>query len=549
VLAAIIIVALVGTASTHHEFSATADEPMHVIAGLEWWDGNYSIGPGGSGARPSPARAGIVIDTPIAQVAAAAGPYFFQGLRSHWRAERAWTPTSTVGPRDVLYANGGVETNLVSARRGVLPFLALAILLTWVLARRLFGEAAGLAAAAALACVPAVLGHAGLATADVAFISMYALVSVVYLWWLDGAGGDHLAPPWSRSIALGLAYGLALSTKASLLMFPPGALVVAYLRARELEAGRTAPRGRAQSLVGLLAPWRHYVAMTAIIALVLWTSYRYSWASIADEAGPELTTTLVNRCAHSDGTRDLLRRILQHHVPAPGFFENLLVLCGQHDGGDATAYLLGRVSQQRVPLFFPITLGLKMPLPFAALAAVGAMVALRRSGQPQWRSMLPLTLALVALVSVIPVRINVGVRHVLHLIPLLAVYVGAGAVTLWKAARRRLVTRAVTVCLGVWLLSTPVRAAPDQMAWFNALAGRHPEDFLLDSDLDWGQDLFRLRRELEVRGVESFSIAYFGGADVCQERLPPGRWLRPHTPVTGWIAVSEMYRKGVVAFY
>jgi 4-amino-4-deoxy-L-arabinose transferase-like glycosyltransferase len=546
-LSGIVVAALAATAATHHVFSTTADEPLHVTAGLEWWDGSYSIGAGGPGARPSPSRVAIVIDTPIAQVAAAVGPYFAHGLRSEWRAERVSSPTSTAGPRDVLYKGDGLEANLVSARRGVLPFLALAVVMTWALGRRLFGEAAGLGAAAAVTCVPAVLGHAGLATADVAFISVYLLVTFVFLWWLDGVADDG-APSWRRTLALGLAFGVALSTKASMLMLPPGAFVVAFLRERELEAARGAPRPLLRSLAAVLSPWRHFAAMGALTAIVVWAAYRFSWASPADEAGPELFATLVNRCAAPGAGQELLARVLHHGLPAPGFIENMLVLCGQHGGGDATAYLLGRITQQRVPLFFPITLALKMPLPFAALAVVGVRSALRRRDQPQWRALAPLMLALVALVVVLPVRINVGVRHVLHLFPLLAVYVGAGVVALWNEARRPRLGRAAAVGLVAWLLSTPVRAAPDHLAWFNALAGRHPEDLLLDSDLDWGQDLFRLERELAVRRVDRVSVAYFGGADLCRHRLPGGRWLRPYERTTGWIAVSEMYRKGVVGF-
>ena len=137
----------------------------------------------------------------------------------------------------------------------------------------------------------------------------------------------------------------------------------------------------------------------------------------------------------------------------------------------------------------------------------------------------------------------------LHLYPLLAIYVGHGVATLWRSARRPAVSRAVALGLGAWLVTTPARAAPDHMSWFNALAGRHPEDVLLDSDLDWGQDLLRLERALADRHAPRVSLAYFGAADLCRHALPPGRWLRPHERATGLVAISEMYRKGVLGFF
>ena len=50
--------------------------------------------------------------------------------------------------------------------------------------------------------------------------------------------------------------------------------------------------------------------------------------------------------------------------------------------------------------------------------------------------------------------------------------------------------------------------------------------------------------------MRRLSLAYFGPVDLCRHDLPVGRWLRPHERTTGVIAISEMYRKGVIGnFY
>ena len=92
-------------------------------------------------------------------------------------------------------------------------------------------------------------------------------------------------------------------------------------------------------------------------------------------------------------------------------------------------------------------------------------------------------------------------------------------------------------------------AAPDYFPWFNALAGRQPERIVLDSDADWGQDLFRLEKELAQRHIESIHIAYFGASEVCNHSLPRMIWLRPRHPVKGWIAISLMSRHGLDGGY
>jgi hypothetical protein len=76
------------------------------------------------------------------------------------------------------------------------------------------------------------------------------------------------------------------------------------------------------------------------------------------------------------------------------------------------------------------------------------------------------------------------------------------------------------------------------MPYFNQLAGRQPERVLLDSDLDWGQDLGRLADTLRARGVPQLWIAYHGTVDLSRQWLPPYTELPPDQPVTGWIAAS-----------
>src|SRR5208282_3337684 len=91
-----------------------------------------------------------------------------------------------------------------------------------------------------------------------------------------------------------------------------------------------------------------------------------------------------------------------------------------------------------------------------------------------------------------------------------------------------------------WHLVSSVRAHPDYLAYFNEFAGRRPEDVLIDSDLDWGQDLLRLSAALQQRHVDQVSIAYAGSAklDLNNFGLPPFHVLVPHERPTGWIAIS-----------
>jgi hypothetical protein len=142
------------------------------------------------------------------------------------------------------------------------------------------------------------------------------------------------------------------------------------------------------------------------------------------------------------------------------------------------------------------------------------------------------------------VRVDLGVRLILPVFPLLAIVGAQGAVELWRQSTSR-VSRLVVLSLLIWSPIIAIRAHPDHLAYFNALAGAHPENVLVDSNLDWGQDLYRLSDTLAARGIrDSVLVAYFGTADLEAAGVPRSRVLGLHERATGWIAASETYLAG-----
>jgi hypothetical protein len=144
-------------------------------------------------------------------------------------------------------------------------------------------------------------------------------------------------------------------------------------------------------------------------------------------------------------------------------------------------------------------------------------------------------------------RINIGVRHVLVLYPFLAL---GAAYLIWRTwrllaavreRRTQMAAGVVLLSLVLWQLSTLWRAYPDYLPYFNE-AVRHPERVLVDSDLDWGQDLKRLEVRAQALGIAQLHLAYLGSADLAREPLPPVQMLTPRQPVTGWVAISALAR-------
>jgi hypothetical protein len=111
---------------------------------------------------------------------------------------------------------------------------------------------------------------------------------------------------------------------------------------------------------------------------------------------------------------------------------------------------------------------------------------------------------------------------------------------LWPGdGRRRLAARGLLCALLIAQIVSSASAGRDFLAYFNSLAGRDPSKILVQGcDLDCGQDLTLLSRELHARKISHITLAVWTSADMTQADLPSFDVAQPSQPVTGWFAIS-----------
>jgi hypothetical protein len=82
-------------------------------------------------------------------------------------------------------------------------------------------------------------------------------------------------------------------------------------------------------------------------------------------------------------------------------------------------------------------------------------------------------------------------------------------------------------------------AAPDFLSYFNEPSRKYAADIVVDSDLDWGQDLNRLSAALAhyPAGTPVF-LAYQGTADLSHFALPPWQPVPRGVEAKGVVAIS-----------
>jgi 4-amino-4-deoxy-L-arabinose transferase-like glycosyltransferase len=523
-LAVAILVPTLLAASTWHLFGHTWDEPEHLAAGIELVDrGRYEY------------------DTehpPIGRIMMAIGPYL-AGARS-WGTP---PPDGVQEGVDILYRSGHYDEYLTLARLGMLPFFVLLLWSMWLWARRIAAtDSEALLAVVLLGTVPPIIGHAALAALDVAAAGTTLLALYCLQRWI-------VSGRWRDAAWFGLATGLAVGTKFSSIPFIAlGLIVLAGMRL--VRGALDAPSQRwpvisAGAKVGGLA----LAAVVSFFPIVL--------AYGIHSADPTLVTRrfdwAISYLFHGHGWTYDFAAATAAHVWLPRAFkllvEGVTALKAHNDTGHVS-FLLGHVQANGWWYFYLVALAVKTPLPLLVTGPVGVGVMTRDGWRERdlWRlAPAVLFVTLLAFASTFS-HINIGIRHMLILYPLLALGAAYLLARLWRALatvrspRIANVGRAVIVVLVGWQVSLLWAAYPDYLPYFNETVS-DPSHVLVDSDLDWGQDLRRLERALAELKVKKVSLAYAGTADLGREALPPFDRLAPGQAAKGWIAITALARE------
>ena len=480
VFIALVLLGSLRIVSTYTVFSHTWDEPDHVAAGTEWLtEGTLHL----DYSHP-----------PVARAAAAIGPYLANGGAHHapYAVDNAialqWGQPYAVGLA-ILHLDGHYDRNLALARLGVLPFFWIACLTVYLWARRYLREPVAALAVFFFTFLPPILAHAGLATTDMALTAFLGASFLMTFIWIG-------KPGLPQSLLLGVITGLAVLSKFSALPYLPVALAAAFI------AHIVAKRPATNHLVSQPKYAGPLGIAVLTCMLVIWAGYRFSFGAMGQPG-------------------------FVFPVPAPELFAGLRNLAA-YNGRGHVSFLMGKHSLTGWWYFFPVVLAVKTPLPFLALTLFGAITPARKN-KGVW---LALSFSLGILLFAMTSHLNLGVRHVLP------VYLGFSIVAAAGAERLLARSRWILGALMLWMAATSLLSHPDYLPYFNALAGDKPEKFLVDSDLDWGQDLKRLAQRLKEAGAPSVAFTPYLPADLKAMGFPPVSPGSATEPAPGWNAVS-----------
>lgn len=460
-----------------------------------------------------------------------------------WRQSDMWA----IGRQFFYYAkigNAEIIDALLFRGRAMIALWSVGLgLVTYFWARRLFGAGGGLLALALYAFSPTMLAHGRLVTTDLA-AALFFISSLAAVWWLL----HHLRPLSVLAGALALAC-LFLSKMSAVIIIPVGLglLVLRLIRGDPLPLSwrgqRREIRGRPALLGCFLAVMVFWIATTYT---AIWAAYgfRYSAMVNPDPEKEHLYTNLAippgktlwehvlrdsPEAPISDSFKRAIHWLRDHRVFPEAYLYSAAY--SRQTARGRQSFLDGRTDILGFRSFFPKAFLYKTPLPLMGLLVVAAVTPFVRRTQTRataaptppaparsvWRFLYdtaPLTVFF-AIYWYLSTRsqLNIGHRHILPTYPVLFIFCGAGAL-LWESGHR--ILRALPLALLALFIGASLLAYPNYLAYFNLIAGGPSRGYrhLVDSSLDWGQDLPGLRDYLARRRAEGFGgdafVSYFG---------------------------------------
>jgi len=528
------------------------------------------------------------VNPPLVRGVAAFPVATFCTVNPCWEKNSSYPLIRSEHPLGVAYAKANVEhatSQIRIARMTCILFALIGGIACYFFALRLYGFLGGIVALVLWCFSPYILGHAATIMPD-AHTASLAVVAVLGFWcWLTKTG-------YQRACLAGLALGLAELTKFTLLVFYPLFVLLWFVY-------RT-PEWKTMGLNGWFAQAKQMVVMFAVSLLAINMGYLF------EGTGKQLREFRFQTSLFSgvetlrdvpSGGGNRFKDSLLGYVPVPlpaNYIQGIDTQRLDFERG-VPSYLRGEWSDRGWWHYYLYALLIKTPLGTLGLLLLAIYCTLfikEYSPHPvplpkgegtllrhiSWRDEMVILLPGITLLVFVSSQTGFSVhsRYVIPALPFFFIWISkVGKAISWK--RPILSTLAITLLL--WSISSSLWVYPHSISYFNSLTAvlptpkdaeypKPPENpeaqtpkglkdrvkrlldagplngprHLLDSNIDWGQDLFYLERWCRANpDVTEIRVALWGSYPLEATDIPSTGMPPANEPQPGWYALSVNY--------
>lgn len=554
-VAVIVVVMAVLQISSVRQESQTVDEGVHLAAGYSYWKtGDFRLNP------EHPPLVKLLASVPLLFL-----PLQLPTDHPSWERRDQWAFA-----REFLYRNTVPADTLLFLGR--LPVIILSLALAVVVglwARSLWGFAGGLLALILLAFDPTFLAHSRYVTTDLGVTLWFFVSTILFARYLDEPSHRRFWP-----VAITFAFAQLSKFSATILWF----IFPLLWLARAVRDDHRRDLGFRNALI-------FFLGLFLITHLIVFAVYGFEfrpplsdpqfasvyhnrslWSQVNPDEQPPVAEAVLRLTDPATPLGSTLRGVFATvPLPAYTYFRGLSSVLWHNYWGHSS-YLLGETRSTGWWYYFPIAWFVKTPptkllLLLLAILYLGRLLRHRtehyqrkqaviksspfltafRSADFQYITLIlpPLVYFLVSLTS----NINLGVRHLLPIYPFLAVLTASLVTVRFRALQWLWQTSFISI-IALFLASSAL-IYPYYLSYFSELVGgaRAGARYLVDSNLDWGQELKRLGAYLKKRHIPFVYTVYFGQAPLetyldDARYLPTSKEPEAIAALDGWAAIS-----------
>ncbi len=432
----------------------------------------------------------------------------------------------------MLYKAGNDPAQILFWAR--LPIMLLMLILgifVFKWAYELYGKKVALFVLALFVLYPDIIAHGRLVTTDVAS-ALGFLVATYYFY-------RAVEKPAKKSLVFaGLALGVAELFKFSAVLLPIVFTLLIFLKAFN-------DRDKIPFSKNIKKLFFNLLLIFGVAIVLIWVVYvPLVWKTPINIEHQLIETNLT------DDSRTQILRTFFHHLEgnpitrAIGhYLLGVMLVFGRVAGGNNT-FIIGSMSHKAISWFFPVAWLIKTPITIILLStsSIGLVIfqvtKRKVTSKMIWAlSLFILPLALYWITTLLG-SLDLGIRHLMPTIPFVLLLIGYFLSCLFKS-KIKVYAQVIAVFLVTYMGWSVLSYYPDFIGYFNESVPKEQRyKYMIDSSLDWGQDLLRLRDYVKENKIDDMKIDYFGGSKPSYYIPNSIEWHAKNGPTTGWLAVS-----------
>jgi hypothetical protein len=360
-------------------------------------------------------------------------------------------------------------------------------------AQSLGGQLSGLLALTLYAFDPNIIAHSALITTDIVVTLLSTATLYATTLYLN-RGKSYKRRP-GRLLVIGSLLGLTQLAKVSAIALLP-VIGIAVFIAEFVE------RKRVVNSILFSASQLFFISLIAFV--IVWAGYGFEVSQPPDLSFP---------------------------IPASTHWQIYTSLSEHYQLGHP-AYAFGRISTHGWWWYFPLAFLVKTPIPtlifllgivlYIIYTMIHKVASLRQRKRKNIALIIWIT---VYTASSLFSSVNIGYRHLLPILPAFYICIGQVMSKVWHTAKlendgagqwtKRMILTCFTGLIS-WLAVGTLLSSPTHLEFFNEVAGGKAGGYLylVDSNVDWGQSLWKLRDWMESSGVQKVGYAHYSPASL-----------------------------------